>query len=89
LNDNQRRKEFYEKLHEAVTNTLGDYTKRMWYIDGLFTAPSSQGQGYGSALLDTVTCRVRRPIMPARISIIRHECTTGGRYIPCNMASIV
>jgi len=46
-----------------VKNTLGNRVKEMWYIDGLFTAPSSQGQGYGGALLDAVTSQVRHAFL--------------------------
>jgi GNAT superfamily N-acetyltransferase len=56
-----------------VKNKLGDQVKEMWYIDGLFTAPSSQGQGYGGALLDAITSQVRHPFMPTLI--IRHNPT--------------
>lgn len=54
----ERLREYNEKVTEAVKNALGDDVKEMWYIDGLFTAPSNQGRGYGRALLNAVISQV-------------------------------
>ncbi|KAF8069258.1 hypothetical protein FPV67DRAFT_1669274 [Lyophyllum atratum] len=50
-----RRKEFDEKVGEAVKRSIGDRVEKMWYIEGLCTDPSFQGRGYGGAVLDAVT----------------------------------
>lgn len=53
--ERKRRKEFEEKITEAMKRSIGDRVDKMWYIEGLCTDPLSQGQGYGGALLDAVT----------------------------------
>jgi ribosomal protein S18 acetylase RimI-like enzyme len=46
-------------MDEAVAKTIGNRADQMWYIDSLSTEPASQGQGFGGALLDSVTTLVR------------------------------
>jgi len=51
----KRRKEFDEKMSEAVSSLFGDYVNEMWFVENLGVEPSSQHQGYGGALLESVT----------------------------------
>ena len=51
----KRRKEFDEKMSEAVSTLFGEYVNEMWLVEHLGVHPSSQRQGYGGALLDSVT----------------------------------
>ncbi|KAF9461714.1 hypothetical protein BDZ94DRAFT_1263159 [Collybia nuda] len=52
--ETRRMEEFNRLMDEAVSRTIGDSVKKMWYIDGLATDPNSQGQGFGGALLDSI-----------------------------------
>ncbi|RXW17074.1 hypothetical protein EST38_g8777 [Candolleomyces aberdarensis] len=51
----KREEEFQSKLDKIVSEKFGERAKDMIYVDLIFTAPGSQGHGYASALLDTIT----------------------------------
>jgi len=51
----KRFKEVTLKLEDVVKNTLGEKVDDMLYVDLLATSPTSQGKGYGSALVAAVT----------------------------------
>ncbi|KAL5530057.1 hypothetical protein ACEPAF_6314 [Sanghuangporus sanghuang] len=50
----KRYRELESKKRKIIENNLGDRVKSMVYIDLFATNPESQGQGYGTALLNTV-----------------------------------
>ncbi|PPQ65957.1 hypothetical protein CVT26_010719 [Gymnopilus dilepis] len=50
----KRRTETDEKVQKLTSDVLGDRVKEMIYVSLLATAPNSQGQGYGTALLSTI-----------------------------------
>ncbi|KAG6829779.1 hypothetical protein H0H87_010294 [Tephrocybe sp. NHM501043] len=39
-------------LEEALKRMVGERLHKMWYVDGSFTDPASQGHGWGGALLE-------------------------------------
>ena len=49
----------YKNKADEVAKIFGDGLDEMWYVDGLCTAPHSQGRGYSGTLLDEVTAMVR------------------------------
>ncbi|KAF9453049.1 hypothetical protein P691DRAFT_782419 [Macrolepiota fuliginosa MF-IS2] len=49
-----RAAEVQAKVKTAVSRSLGNRVEKMLYIDTLATEPTSQGWGYGGALLDSV-----------------------------------
>ncbi|KDR83930.1 hypothetical protein GALMADRAFT_236428 [Galerina marginata CBS 339.88] len=51
----KRNKETKEKIAKVTALVLGDRVNEMLYVSLLATEPQSQGQGLGSALLETVT----------------------------------
>ncbi|KAG6852604.1 hypothetical protein C0991_010690, partial [Blastosporella zonata] len=61
----KRSNEAKERLlsQEALKRMLGDRVDEMWYVDGIFTDPASQGHGYGGALLDAATTMVTVPVI--------------------------
>ncbi|KAL7281024.1 hypothetical protein ACG7TL_004326 [Trametes sanguinea] len=51
----KRKKEMEEKVGAMVGEALGERVADMYEVQALATAPEAQGQGYGSALVTTVT----------------------------------
>lgn len=51
----KRQKEINSKLTELIEDNLGAKAKEMMYLNLLATAPACQGQGYGSALVQSFT----------------------------------
>lgn len=54
----QREEELTRKLNKIVSEKIGERAKDMIYVDLVFTAPESQGHGYASTLLKTLTALV-------------------------------
>ncbi|KAJ2914545.1 hypothetical protein MD484_g5884, partial [Candolleomyces efflorescens] len=51
----KREEEVNSKLEKVVSEKVGERAKVMIYVDLVFTAPESQGHGYASTLLKTLT----------------------------------
>jgi predicted GNAT family acetyltransferase len=51
--------EFRTKAGEVISEQIGPREKEMIYVSLVFTAPESQGHGYASALVGTITRLVR------------------------------
>ncbi|PPQ77410.1 hypothetical protein CVT25_010992 [Psilocybe cyanescens] len=51
----KRNKEFARKSEVVISETLGDRIREMIYVNLLATDPQNQGQGYGGALLESIT----------------------------------
>lgn len=55
LSPPKRQEEINIKLTKLIKDTLGAKAKDMMYLNLLATAPACQGQGYGSALVQSFT----------------------------------
>lgn len=55
LSPPKRQEEINIKLTKLINDTLGGKAKDMMYLNLLATAPACQGQGYGSALVQSFT----------------------------------
>ncbi|KAI0063143.1 hypothetical protein BV25DRAFT_1915467 [Artomyces pyxidatus] len=69
----RRSEELVRKSADAVHAALGNEADQYFYIEGLFTDPEYQGQGFGSALVNAVLDTADKAGRPTYLSAIEQN----------------